>query len=73
MANCQSTVASRLFRSCSHDRIFSLTLARSGIRWLRHWPHRVLKSISAMLSQLPCLGVRWIRFTSRLRSGSFRT
>lgn len=35
-----------------------------------HWPTMVLISISAMFSQLPCLGMFWISSRSAMRRAS---
>ena len=74
--NCQLSAASRLFRSCSHASIRSLTVPRSGIRRLGHWPHRALNSISAVV-QLDVVYIirtspeamqsRWSRLRRRTR------
>jgi len=53
----QSMVMARLFRSCSQAATSFLISSMLGILRLRHCPLRALSSISATLSQLPCLGV----------------
>jgi len=53
----QTTVALALLRSSCAALISRLSVASSGIRRFRHWRLKTLNSISAMLSQLPCLGV----------------
>ena len=39
-------------------------------RWPRHWRERMLNPISAMLSQLACLGVKWMSSLSAMRLAS---
>ena len=58
--NCQSTVVILLLRFVSHAAISVRNMPISGIRRSKHWIFRALSSISAMLSQLPCLGGWWI-------------
>src|ERR1019366_963208 len=53
----QLMVAARLFRSSSQAATSFLIKSISGILRLRHWLLSALNSISATLSQLPCLGV----------------
>lgn len=74
--NCQLSGASRLFRSCSHTSIHSLTVPRPGIRRLRHWPHRALNSICAEVqldgvyiirTRLEAAQSRWTRLRRRTR------
>ena len=48
MVNYQSTVASRLFRSCLHAGICALSVGTSVIRWLRHSPRMALNSIDLL-------------------------
>src|SRR5581483_7670967 len=45
-------------------------VAKSGGRRSRHWRLSTLSSISAMSSQLPCLGVWWIASLSASRLAS---
>src|ERR1700719_4025653 len=57
VVNCQSALACLLFRSASQAATSSVSIALSGMRRSRHCVDSTLSSISAMLSQLPCLGV----------------
>jgi hypothetical protein len=52
-----STVAFALLRSETQASVSIANLSWSGIRWSKHWLLSTDNSISAMFSQLPCLGV----------------
>lgn len=53
----QSTVALLVLRSVSHASVSSAKISRLGMCPFKHCRLRTLNSISAILSQLPCLGV----------------
>jgi len=57
VVNCQSTPFCFSLRVCSQLCASLCNVSISGIRRLRHCLLKALSSISAMLSQLPCLGV----------------
>ena len=44
-------------RSAAHASTSAVRTSSSGMRPLVHWRLSTLSSLSAMLSQLPCLGV----------------
>ena len=56
----QSTVVAAVLRRSSQAATSAASVCRSAMRWSKHWRPSTLSSISAMLSQLPCLGVAWI-------------
>ncbi len=57
VVNCQSAFTPAAFRFASHAATSRANTSRSGMRRSRHCRASTLSSISAMFSQLPCLGV----------------
>ena len=57
VVNCQLIVELRLLRWACQWATFEANSSRLSMRSFKHWPANTLSSISAMLSQLPCLGV----------------
>ena len=57
VVNCQSIFDSFVFRSRSQAAISWAMSSFLSIRRSRHWPDKTLNSVSAMFSQLPCVGV----------------
>ena len=60
VVNCQSTWRWSALVGCCQAVSSALRVSRSAIRRSRHCRVRAESSISAMLSQDPCLGVWWI-------------
>ena len=60
MVNCQSTCRWLALTVFCHAVSSALRVSRSAMRRSRHWRVRAASSISAMLSQDPCVGVWWI-------------
>ena len=60
VVNCQSTWRWSVLVACCQAASSVLRVSRSVMRRSRHWRVRADSSISAMLSQEPCLGVWWI-------------
>ena len=53
----QLTGAPRLLRSTCQAQTSVRICSMEGMRRFKHWLFKALSSISAMFSQLPCLGV----------------
>src|SRR5919202_1103903 len=66
----QLTVTLLLLRSSSHAATSALNVSWSAMRRSRHCRLRMLSSISAIFSQLPCLGVWWNSNLSQMRFAS---
>ena len=66
VVNCQWALASRSFRSRFHAWTFVIRVAFAAIRPPRHCRLRGRSSSSAMLNQLPCLGVEWLAHVSAM-------
>src|SRR4051794_37409088 len=59
VVNIHPILASAALRPRCHAAISRSSRSRSAMRRLKHWPLRTPISISAMFSQLACLGVKW--------------
>ncbi len=57
VVNCQCTGVPRALRACTQTAISAPSTALLSMRRSRHWAARAANSISAMLNQLPYLGV----------------
>ena len=70
VVNRHRTLASVRLRSASHAATSLVTNSLLSIRRSRHCPASTLSSVSAMFSQLPCLGVGWNSSRSHSRLAS---